>query len=81
MKKTSLALTAVLAFSGAALAGTTHQPNKQAPVATCIDAKTGVKLDCGATGSLEKATDGGSAAGQRPKLGIDVNPWFVPGAL
>ncbi|MCV3207311.1 DUF680 domain-containing protein [Mesorhizobium sp. YC-39] len=78
MKKTILALAAALAFSGAAIAG---QHTKQAHAAVCVDTRTNVKLDCGATGSVEKtgvATKTGSADGKGPKLGIDVNPWIVP---
>jgi hypothetical protein len=78
MKKTILALAAVLAFSGAAFAGQ-NQPGKQAPAAACVD--TNVKLDCGATGSVEKAgttTHKGSTENKGPRLGIDINPWIVP---
>ncbi|RVD60057.1 DUF680 domain-containing protein [Mesorhizobium sp. M2D.F.Ca.ET.185.01.1.1] len=74
MKKTILTLAAVLAFSGAAFAGAA-QPAKHAPAA-CIQAN--VKLDCNATGSVEKA-DTAKTQPKSPKLGIDVNPWFVPG--
>ncbi|GLS40734.1 hypothetical protein GCM10010869_63310 [Mesorhizobium tianshanense] len=76
MKTTVLALAAVLAFSGAAHAGQ-NQPGKQAPATACADAS--VKLDCGATGSVEKA---GAAKGptenKGPRLGIDIDPWIVP---
>jgi len=37
-----------------------------------------VKLDCTATGSVEKA-DAAKTQTKTPKLGIDVSPWFVPG--
>ncbi len=80
MKKTILALAAVLAFSGAAYAGQS-QPGKQAPAATCVDTRTNVGLDCGATGSVEKtgaAAHKGSTETKDPKLGIDINPWIVP---
>ncbi|CCV16139.1 DUF680 domain-containing protein [Mesorhizobium sp. STM 4661] len=80
MKKTVLTLAAVLAFSGAAFAGTS-QPAKQTPAAACIHTNANVKLDCGATGSVEKtgvATKTGSVDGKGPKLGIDINPWIVP---
>ncbi|TGT04422.1 DUF680 domain-containing protein, partial [Mesorhizobium sp. M8A.F.Ca.ET.213.01.1.1] len=53
MKKTILALATVLAFSGAAFAGTSHQA-KQAPAAACVQTNANVKLDCGTTGSVEK---------------------------
>jgi hypothetical protein len=78
MKTTILTLAAVLAFSGAAFAGTS-QPIKQAPAAVCVDTRTNVNLDCSATGSVEKtgaASKTGSAKG--PRLGIDVDPWIVP---
>jgi hypothetical protein len=78
MKKAIFALVAVLAFSGAAFAGQS-QPGKQAPAAACAD--TSIKLDCGATGSVEKtgkATHKGSAENKDPRLGIDIDPWIVP---
>ncbi|MGX9118085.1 DUF680 domain-containing protein [Mesorhizobium sp. BHbsci] len=74
MKKAIFALVAVLAFSSAAFAG---QPGK--PAAACAD--TNVKLDCGATGSVEKtgpATPKGSTENKDPRLGIDIDPWIVP---
>lgn len=79
MKKTILTLAALLAFSGAAFAGS--QPAKQAPVAACIHTKANVKLDCVATGSVEKAgaaTKTGSVDREGQKRGIYVNPWIVP---
>jgi len=74
MKKTILTLATVLAFSGAAFAGA-NQPAKHAPVAC---AQANVKLDCTATGSVEKA-EAAKTQTKTPKLGIDVSPWFVPG--
>ncbi|RWM14628.1 MAG: DUF680 domain-containing protein [Mesorhizobium sp.] len=77
MKKTIIALVAVLAFSGAAFAGQS-QPGKQA--AACADTNN-IKLDCGATGSVEKtgtATHKGSTENKDPRLGIDIDPWIVP---
>ncbi|TIR26704.1 MAG: DUF680 domain-containing protein [Mesorhizobium sp.] len=76
MKKTILTLAAVLAFSGAAFAGAS-QPAKHAPAA-CTQTNANVTLDCTATGSVEKA-DTTKSQPKSPKLGIDVNPWFVPG--
>lgn len=79
MKKTILTLAAVLAFSGAAFAGTT-QSSKQAPATACVETKAGVKLDCGATGSVEKIrpADVGSTDAKSHKIGIDINPWIMP---
>ena len=74
MKKTILTLAAVLAFSGAAFAGTTQQA-KQAPAATCVDTKTNVELDCSATGSVQKSDAKG------PRLGIEINPWIMPSSF
>jgi hypothetical protein len=75
MKKTILALAAVLAFSGAAFAGAS-QPAKHAPAA-CTRTNANVAVDCTTTGSVEKADIKTQPKG--PKLGIDVSPWFVPG--
>ncbi|CAH2395574.1 DUF680 domain-containing protein [Mesorhizobium ventifaucium] len=79
MKTTIFVLLAVL-FSGAAFAGQS-QPGKQA-AAACTD--TSIKLDCGATGSVEKAggaTHKGSTENKEPRLGIDIDPWIVPSAF
>ncbi|RWK41970.1 MAG: hypothetical protein EOR46_14385 [Mesorhizobium sp.] len=43
-----------------------------------------MKLDCGATGSVEKAgaaTHKGSTEHKDPRLGIDIDPWIVPSAF
>lgn len=79
MKKTILALATVLAFSGAAFAGTSHQA-KQAPAAACVQTNANVKLDCGTTGSVEKAgaTTKTDAAAKGQRLGIEIDPWIVP---
>ncbi|MDG4851013.1 MULTISPECIES: DUF680 domain-containing protein [unclassified Mesorhizobium] len=77
MKKTILALAALLAFSGAAFAGGI-QPAKHAPAA-CTQANTNQALDCAATGSVEKTDAANIQTTKSPRLGIDVNPWFVPG--
>ncbi|WP_296738940.1 DUF680 domain-containing protein [Mesorhizobium sp.] len=81
MKKTILAIATVLAFSGAAFAGA-NQAAKHAPAA-CVQTNANVTVDCTATGSLEKADANKTQTtnGKGPRLGIDVNPWFVPGAL
>ncbi|MDX8501676.1 DUF680 domain-containing protein [Mesorhizobium sp. VK4C] len=77
MKKTILALATVLAFSGTAFAGA-NQPAKHAPAA-CAQTHTNVMLDCTATGSVEKADASKTQTTRGPRLGMDVNPWFVPG--
>jgi len=78
MKTTILTLAAVLAFSGAAFAGTS-QPSKHVPAAVCVDTKTNVKLDCSATGSVEKSDAKADSKG--PRLGIEINPWIVPSSF
>ncbi|MER9233300.1 DUF680 domain-containing protein [Mesorhizobium sp. M0622] len=81
MKKAILALAALLALSGASFAGSS-QPAKQE--AACVDSKTGAKLDCAATGSLEKAgaaTHKGSSDSKGPRLGIGIDPWIVPSSF
>lgn len=78
MKKTILTLAAVMAFSGAAFAGTS-QPSKHVPAAVCVDTKTNVKLDCSATGSVEKSDAKADSKG--PRLGIEINPWIVPSSF
>ncbi|OBQ78067.1 MULTISPECIES: DUF680 domain-containing protein [unclassified Mesorhizobium] len=77
MKKTILALAAVLSLSGAACAGGS-QPAKHAPAA-CTQTHTNQALDCAATGSVEKTDAANIQTNKSPRLGIDVNPWFVPG--
>lgn len=76
MQKTLLTLAAVLALSGSAFAASATQSVKQAPSTICVDARTHVKLDCSATGSIEKTTS--SAESKGPRIGIDINPWIVP---
>jgi hypothetical protein len=81
MKKTILALAAVLALSGAAFAGTA-QPSKHTPAPSiCADSKINMKLDCGATGSVRKpgsVSDNVTADSKGPRLGIGTNPWIMP---
>ncbi|MCZ8544327.1 DUF680 domain-containing protein [Mesorhizobium qingshengii] len=85
MKKTLITLAAVLALSGSAFATSATQPVKHAPVATCVDTKTHVKLDCASTGSVENEKKKGStentADGKGPRLGISIDPWIVPNAF
>ncbi|MER9655401.1 lipoprotein [Mesorhizobium sp. M0152] len=82
MKKTLLALTAVLALSGSAFAANNAHPVKHVPAATCVDTRTNVKLDCASTGSVEKkGSTENTAEGKGPRLGISINPWIVPSAF
>ena len=82
MKKTLLALAAVVALSGSAFAAGTTQPVKHLPAATCVDTKTNVKLGCASTGSVEKkGTAENTAEGKGPRLGISINPWILPSAF
>jgi len=74
MNKTLLALATVLALSGSAFAASNNVSPKQAPAATCVDATTHAKLDCGVTGSVEKS----EVKAKGPRLGIEINPWIVP---
>jgi hypothetical protein len=76
MKKTALALAALVALSGAAFAGETHK-TATTPGA-CIETTLKGKIDCTATGSVEKPDDSGKAATKGPRLGIDINPWIMP---
>ncbi|MER8579431.1 DUF680 domain-containing protein [Mesorhizobium sp. M1423] len=79
MKKAILTLAALLALSGAAIAGS-NQTGKQE--AACIDTKTDVKLDCAPTGSLENADAETHKAGSKgPRLGIGIDPWIVPSSF
>jgi hypothetical protein len=82
MKKTLLTLATVLAFSGSAFAASAAHPVKQASAATCVEAKTHVKLDCASTGSVEKKGSAENTVdGKGPRLGISINPWIVPSSF
>jgi hypothetical protein len=78
MKKTALALAALVALSGAAFAGETHQT--VAAPAACAETSLKADVDCTPTGSVEKAypAKSGKADAKGPRLGIDVNPWVLP---
>lgn len=78
MKKTALALATLVALSGAAFADETAKTTST-PTA-CVETTLKAKLDCTATGSVEKAypTDSGKTDANGPRLGIDVNPWIMP---
>jgi hypothetical protein len=76
MKTPALALAALVALSGAAFAGETA---KKAPApAACVETTLKGKIDCTATGSVEKPADSAKAATKGPRLGIDINPWIMP---
>lgn len=79
MKRTALALAAVIAATGLATAKDAHVSKPHAPAA-CIE--TSQKLDCGTTASISRDPNGApvttSATKAQPRLGIDVNPWIVP---
>jgi hypothetical protein len=75
MKTTALAFAALVALSGAAFAGEAAKTST-APAA-CTQALK-AKVDCTATGSVEKAQNTGKADAKGPRLGIDVNPWIMP---
>jgi hypothetical protein len=79
MKKTVIALAALLALPGAALADTAAKTQSEQPAA-CVTAKS--DLDCAATGSIEKvrpASDNTATGGK--KLGIDVDPWSISNGM
>ena len=83
MKKTALALAALIALPGAAFAGTSAvKANASAPTACTTTATVHAKLDCAATGSIEKtrpAAENTATGGKR--LGIDVNPWSISNGM
>ena len=75
MKRTALALAAMVALSGVAFAGETTT-NQQIPAA-CAQTATKTRLDCAATGSIEK-TRPATSESKRPRLGIEASPWIMP---
>ena len=77
MKKAALALAALVAFSGAALAGQNVKTKHAAPAA-CVETTVKGKLDCAPTGSTEKARPAAGAETAKPRTGIAVNPWIMP---
>ena len=81
MKKTAFALAAIFALSGAAFAG--ESPKADALPAACSNATLKTKLDCKATGSIEKSATASQAdkTGAKPRLGIDIDPWIMPGSF
>lgn len=80
MQRTILALAAVLATSGLAMAKDTHTTKPHTPAA-CSEMASG-KLDCGATGSVRDdrgpLTTNSIRTSDKPRVGIDINPWIVP---
>jgi hypothetical protein len=78
MKNTALALAALLALSGSAFAGEAAKAN--AAPAACAETTLKAKLDCKATGSIEKARPHAASvkADAKPRLGIDIDPWIMP---
>lgn len=82
MRRTILALAALAATSGFAMAKDTHVSKPHAH-AVCSQTMTKQKLDCGTTGSISRDRHGGpvttnSTGRTEPRLGIDINPWIVP---
>ena len=81
MKKTAFALAAIFALSGAAFAA--ESPKTGTLPVACSDTALKTKLDCKATGSIEKAatTPQADKTGAKPRLGIDAYPWIMPGTF
>lgn len=79
MKKTVLALAALIVLSGGALAKEAAKDG-HAPAAPSSCTYKSVKLDCAATGSTAKAgpAQETGTTGKRPRLGIDIDPWIMP---
>lgn len=76
MRPTILALAAVLATSGLAMAKDTHK-STPAPAA-CSATTSKHKLDCSTTGAIKERSPSTTKSGQGPRLGFDMNPWIVP---
>ncbi len=72
MRRTVLALAAVVAATGLAMAKEAQTMKPHAPAA-CIT-KSGEKLDCSNAGGQGTVP----AKSTKPRLGIDVSPWMVP---
>ncbi|PWK71756.1 DUF680 domain-containing protein [Aminobacter sp. AP02] len=76
MRRTILALAAMLATSGLAMAKDTHNT---APVPTgCSATMSKQKVDCATTGSIKQRSAVPTKDGETPRLGFDMNPWIVP---
>ena len=76
MRRTILALAAVLTTSGLAMAKDTH---KTAPApAGCNATMSKQKVDCGTTGSIKEPSPSVTKGSETPRLGFDMNPWIVP---
>ena len=82
MKKTALALAALIALPGVAFAGT-HAAKTNVPApAACTTAAVRAHLDCTTPGSVEKARPASENTATGGKtLGIDVNPWSISNGM
>lgn len=82
MKRTVLAFAAVVAATSFSMADTGVRKQHR-PVA-CSKSISNQKLDCQSTGSVTRyshacpATANASARDKKPRLGIDIYPWFFP---
>ncbi|KQZ97857.1 hypothetical protein ASD64_16475 [Mesorhizobium sp. Root157] len=77
MKKTALALAALLILPSGAMAAQSASKSKAKPAPACTQTTT--NLDCATTGTVERPNTAVSAG--KPKVGIDVNPWIMPSAF
>jgi uncharacterized membrane protein len=79
MKKTALALAVLVALSGVSFA---ESESKKAPApAPCPGSSLENKLDCSTTGTIRKsnpAPDAQNTGTKTPRLGFEMNPWFMP---
>lgn len=78
MKRTVLALATVLAATGFAMAKDVQTSKPHTPTA-CTQTLKGEKLDCASTGSVDRGpATTGSLNAQKPRIGIDIDPWIMP---
>lgn len=80
MKRTVLALATVIAATGFAMAKDAHVTAPKAPAA-CTQTVSGAKVDCSSTGSVSKdkpPVTTNSIGAEKPRLGIDIDPWIMP---
>ncbi|ODT07818.1 MAG: hypothetical protein ABS58_05495 [Mesorhizobium sp. SCN 65-20] len=71
MRRTVLALAAIVAATGLAM-GKEAQTTKPHAPAACGITKSGERLDCADTGAPAPTKS------TKPRLGIDIDPWWVP---